>query len=310
MLDIAEEAPIKDFDRYVKAASAIIKNTEARFSIGIYGEGETGKTTMMKGIEKEIVGQNKLIAVWFDAWRYENEEHHAAVPLLKKIAYSIENDPNFKTLADKIKTVAGIISKDIVSEFVSKYIANVDVKTIKKEFDEKRSIRSQYEKNTIYYDGLKEISKEIEKDSEKKIVIFIDDLDRCSPEKTIQVLESTMAFLDIKGFVFVIGLSHDTTAKRIKGKYKDSDIKGEDYIKKIIQVPFNIQTWNKTDTIDLIKNMTRKVELFHQTIAEKEDINKKLIITHENNQKYGEICWKMGSNLDVTSMLEITDRGF
>jgi predicted KAP-like P-loop ATPase len=47
----------------------------------------------------------------------------------------------------------------------------------------------------------------------KKIIIFIDDLDRCSPKETVQVLESTKAFLDIRGFVFVIGLSLETTDK-------------------------------------------------------------------------------------------------
>ena len=62
------------------------------------GSGGTGKTTMMKGIEKEIKKLEKIHTVWFDAWRYENEEKHAVIPLMKKIAYSIdENNKEFET---------------------------------------------------------------------------------------------------------------------------------------------------------------------------------------------------------------------
>jgi hypothetical protein len=44
----------------------------------------------------------------------------------------------------------------------------------------------------------------------RKLVIFIDDLDRCLPEKAIQVLEGIKLFLGVPGTVFVLGV--DVTA--------------------------------------------------------------------------------------------------
>ena len=39
----------------------------------------------------------------------------------------------------------------------------------------------------------------------RRFVVFIDDLDRCLPDKALQVLESMKLFFDLDGFVFVVG---------------------------------------------------------------------------------------------------------
>src|SRR5206468_10942273 len=43
-------------------------------------------------------------------------------------------------------------------------------------------------------------------DTDRRIVVFVDDLDRCLPESALQVLESMKLFFDLDGFVFVVGL--------------------------------------------------------------------------------------------------------
>lgn len=40
-----------------------------------------------------------------------------------------------------------------------------------------------------------------------KLVVFVDDLDRCLPEEAIQVLEGIKLFLDVEGCIFVLGAS-------------------------------------------------------------------------------------------------------
>jgi len=91
-------------------------------------------------------------------------------------------------------------------------------------------------------------------DKDYRIVIFIDDLDRCSPEKALEVLESIKLFLDMEGFLFVLGLSHKTVTQLISHSYKTTGIKGEDYIKKIIQIPIKIPSWSKESIVNLIEN--------------------------------------------------------
>ena len=86
----------------------------------------------------------------------------------------------------------------------------------------------------------------------KRLVVFVDDLDRCLPEKAIEVLEAIKLFLDVQDCVFVLGIDQDVIARGIEMKYKDVKdkkdgdgkarftIEGIKYLEKIIQLPFQI----------------------------------------------------------------------
>ena len=282
LLDVEEKLPILDFKKYVKTSCDLIKNSEPRFSIGIYGEWGSGKTTLMKGIEQELKSES-ITTVWFNAWKYENEAHHATIPLLKTIAYAIEKDNRFKPIAEKIKTATMVMGKEVFSRLAS-YFSGISIDKIKNEFDTNVHILADFDKDTIYYNGLDKISSEIKKIKNCKIVVFIDDLDRCSPEKTIQVLESLKAFLDIWGFVFVVGLSYNTTAKLISEKY-NGRIDGKEYIKKIIQVPLFVQEWNDKDIQEMIKNVSYKLTNYYKTIIQESTITRILTIALEKNPR-------------------------
>ena len=104
------------------------------------------------------------------------------------------------------------------------------------------------DKNTIYYHVTGFLEKALQdlrkQDADYRIVIFIDDLDRCDPEKALEVLESIKSFFDIEGIIYVIGMDSETINSLIKKKYgEEYAIKGLDYLQKIVQLPFQIPTW-------------------------------------------------------------------
>jgi hypothetical protein len=108
------------------------------------------------------------------------------------------------------------------------------------------------------FSALEETFKRFADDTDHaRIIIFVDDLDRCLPAGTLDVLESMKLFFDLKGFVFVVGLDREVVEKSIDSRYllengsaepveaKHSHnpprlIKGADYLKKIFQVPFSL----------------------------------------------------------------------
>jgi hypothetical protein len=55
----------------------------------------------------------------------------------------------------------------------------------------------------------------------KPLVVIIDDLDRCLPEKAIQVIEAVKLFLDVPGCIFLIAVDREIIEKAVGVKYKD-----------------------------------------------------------------------------------------
>jgi hypothetical protein len=85
----------------------------------------------------------------------------------------------------------------------------------------------------------------------RKLVIFIDDLDRCEPPKSADVIEAINIFLDSPGCVFVIGMDsraivasietkYEEMFKRVQSEAPDQPTLGRYFLEKIIQLPFTI----------------------------------------------------------------------
>ena len=80
-----------------------------------------------------------------------------------------------------------------------------------------------------------------------RLVIFIDDLDRCEPKKAIEVLEAIMLLLadeDGMPFVVVLGIDARIVVKAVEERYgkvlTEAGISGYEYLDKIVQIPFRI----------------------------------------------------------------------
>ena len=82
----------------------------------------------------------------------------------------------------------------------------------------------------------------------KRIIFFIDDLDRLSPEKAVELLEVLKNFLDCKNCVFILAIDSDVVWRGVAAKYgnvigddpEEIRKKGKDFFDKIIQVPFKM----------------------------------------------------------------------
>ena len=117
-----------------------------------------------------------------------------------------------------------------------------------------------------------------DEDRNHRIVVFIDDLDRCSPDKALEVLESIKSFFDIEGIVYVIGMDSETINLLVKKKYgEESAVKGLDYLQKIVQLPFHIPTWKEVDISSSISKIISK-GLEGSKLVEDFENNKSLIV--------------------------------
>lgn len=102
-----------------------------------------------------------------------------------------------------------------------------------------RSFRSQFS----------ELIAQCEIDS---LVVLIDDLDRCSPERIIDNLEAIKLFLNVEQTAFVIGADPRIVRHAIATRYKPDQIQEQDdqeesadrlvidYLEKLIQIPYHL----------------------------------------------------------------------
>ena len=261
--DDVTNTPILDFDQYSETIVNIVRYSHPKFSLGIYGEWGTGKTTLMKVVENKLndisLKSEHILTVWFNAWRYEREDQFAIIALLKSIAFAMGEHPLYNKVKPILLRAVKIVTKGFLSEVAAKFIGEKGVDEFYKSLLPKFDLLAEVDKDTIYFDGIYKIEREmrniINSYPSSRVVVFIDDLDRCSPKKALEVLESVKVFLGIDGFVYIMGISHETIAKLISAEYEKSGIKGEQYIKKIIQIPIAIQHWNVDDVKLLVRNL-------------------------------------------------------
>lgn len=83
--------------------------------------------------------------------------------------------------------------------------------------------------------------------SPSRLVVFVDDLDRCEPETISRTLDAIRLVMDIDNVVAVIGIDHRIAFRAVEKQYQDladdertsSDI-ARDYLGKIIQLPISL----------------------------------------------------------------------
>jgi sulfur relay (sulfurtransferase) DsrC/TusE family protein len=79
-----------------------------------------------------------------------------------------------------------------------------------------------------------------------RVILYIDDLDRCPPTRVVEVLEAVQLLLNTKLFIVVLGIDDRYIARALEEVYKGvlkrgGKPSGIDYLEKIIQIPYRMR---------------------------------------------------------------------
>ena len=288
--------PILDFNLYRNAIVSIIKNSLPKFTIGIFGEWGTGKTTLINSVDTALQTDGNLIRVRLESWRYAQEQL-PLVSLLKNIAYALPDKKQFEVL--KLKLVTSSINflkntPEILTSVISKFASEEDeisqetFDLFKKELNSKIQLIAELDKDTVYFDGFDEIKNEIKNlhlvNPSFRIIVFVDDLDKCSPKKVHEILEIIRVFQDVEGFIFILGISDDMIIKLGEMGNREKN-NGDHYIKNLIQIHIALPKWSNEDIVKLVKDFIRK-GMIHDRLKDVVDKNIELIsLAIENNPR-------------------------
>lgn len=89
----------------------------------------------------------------------------------------------------------------------------------------------------------------------KRLAIFIDDLDRCTSEQTLQVLDALKVFIDVEGCIYILGIDIEIVQRAVAAKYKGDSLAQREFLGKIIQLPFQLPPLTPHKMRRFIKNI-------------------------------------------------------
>jgi hypothetical protein len=240
------------FAAYAQVLASAARQTPGPFTIGVFGEWGEGKTSLLRLIQAQLSGDETVVTVWFNAWRYEREEH-PILPLIGTIVQELEK-PNglVDRLGEKVSALLQAL-RAVAYAFSVKATIGVPGVGVEAGWSGRDAIHREQElaqtllDRSLYHEAFGRLDR-VELPSSLRVVVLIDDLDRCHPDKAMWLLESIKLVLGQPGFVFVLAVARQVIEGFLSHRYAEEfgikDFGGEQYLDKIVQLPFRIPRSN------------------------------------------------------------------
>ena len=241
--DEAVETIVQDqfeISQYIDGLSNFIKDCETPMTIAIQGDWGSGKTSVMNMVKHKL--GKEVISVWFNTWQFSQFAmgDELAIVFLNYLSKALCKDDS-QLLQGFVNMVAGLgkMAIRVAGEHSEKIIGSSVVNDAISNKLERNAIDIIKELKDTFQETVNKIS---EKHGGKRIVFYIDDLDRLQPLRAVELLEVLKIFLDCENCVFVLAIDYEVVSQGIKEKYKNTldERKSRKFFEKIIQVPFKM----------------------------------------------------------------------
>lgn len=237
-LDNASDIDILFYGPYAKLISSIAEDKiNSPLTIGVFGLWGAGKSTLLNLIEHQLNEDDaNVTCVKINAWMFEGYED-AKIALMETLLKELCQENKFEKVKNGIKNLLSRINLFKVATSAISLGASVTasvatgnalpivmslprtaegaMNAIKKISDNAENIKETYlneetsdPQNESIVDNIRKFRTEFEgmiKSAKvDNVVIIVDDLDRCTPERIIDTLEAIKLFLSVPHTIFVI----------------------------------------------------------------------------------------------------------
>ncbi|MFC5703753.1 P-loop NTPase fold protein [Cohnella faecalis] len=178
---------------------------------------------------------------------------------LSKVAESRQKiESEIEVLDSKIQNINDEIDEINEGKIIQYYLAErIRSDAYKKELGIINVLRNDFEKLSLFMQ-----TKSTEKNI-GRIILYIDDLDRCSPQKVIEVLQAVHLILSAKIFMVIVAVDIRWITKCLHQEYKISldyekmndGASAYDYLEKIFQITYQVNNLSVDDNRKFIKGL-------------------------------------------------------
>lgn len=330
--------------------SVVTNEKNLPITIGLYGDWGSGKSSVLEILKEQLKDDEDTVVVYFDGWTFESFDD-AKIALIQGIVDELEKNKKFLSkvgdglsdlkddfvklkdsinwmrllkvtakmvvptiaafstggasiiptialaLKDNQNSLNSIIEEGRLEEFLKQ---NVVKEEEEKKYAAVREFRSDFEKL-------------IQKSKQGKVVILIDDLDRCLPRHIIDSLEAIKLFLNVPKTAFVIAADEFIVSNAIKSEYKslidasndgegNREDLGKSYMEKFIQLPYHLPTLSRKE-VETYVTLLFCQEFLDDESFEKVQSDFSKFITENKFEKYG---WdNIRKIIDPTKYIEL-----
>lgn len=203
-----------------------------------------GKSSALKLIEKRLRANADFVVVVCDPWEYDDlPKAEVRALLIGQVLEALTTKPGFVGDAKRLlKRIAWVKVGATITNMV--LARTIDAEKLVDAFtpnpDEPTSMAG--------FRG--EFEELMEKaDTVKKVIVLVDDLDRCSPDSVVAILEAIKVFLSVPKMAFVLAAEEAlirfaierSTNSGSRNTYSDR------YLEKIVQLPVRLPTLSRED---------------------------------------------------------------
>ncbi|AWI06731.1 KAP family P-loop NTPase fold protein [Clostridium drakei] len=308
-LDRESEVDLLAYSPFAELITNIASNERLNpLTIGLLGSWGVGKSTLLKLVDENIKQidptHEKIVCISLNSWMFEGYDDAKSAIMESLLRALLDNQPSFEKLKEEVKNLIKRIDLirlgstaikhgvPLVMSYINPAVATITaaqyltgdkrkelIEDLKKVWKEKKSDDNTTVENIRLF--RKEFEGLIKKSEINNLVVMIDDLDRCTPDRVIETLEAVKLFLSVPRTTFIIAIDTQVIKYSVEKKYpkisEDTIRFSDNYIEKIIQLPINIPELSETD----IKNYLLLLicELFFK--ASTKDDDKKIKVENQ-----------------------------
>lgn len=224
-------------------------------TVGIHSAWGGGKSTALNLIAGRLGSESHVVVVRLDPWEFENAEDLRGTliaQVLDELQSRVESTAPEQSKRDRLVARLGDLRRRIAWGRVAQVLVSSAV-TLSPNLDgliealTPQPKKSDPDTDSAGVQGMAGFRAEFEKlmgdvDGIEKVVVLVDDLDRCLPPTIMATLEAIKLFLSVRGMAFVLAADEDLIREAI-GVHLQGVARGgfaRLYTEKIIQLPISL----------------------------------------------------------------------
>lgn len=232
-------------EQYADILTSLIDTSEKGFIMSINATWGYGKTTFIRMWEQKLKNFG-YPTVYINAWEKDFIDDPFAVIMATIWEQTQKQDAYIKKPSEVLKTLGDIAGKIIAHRYIGEAALDVikkgvgnDLQTpyaLNQYIQQVENVKQFKEQLSTYVQQLKSQ----DGSAKDKLIIFVDELDRCRPDYAIEMLERIKHLFSIDNVVFVLSVDQFVLQESIKGFYGSSNISADNYLRRFIDIEYRL----------------------------------------------------------------------